>query len=114
MENVQQFEELLFFAKVKKMPGAWFEKPSLLSLRDQLFGMRYAFDLCGQKDALKYSFSFIKWYEAGQVWSEHSFACWWNHMLYISGNDDRQAFVTFFRYFEQYLKECHGLVLPKV
>ena len=114
MENAQRFDELQFFAKVRKMPGVWLGKPSLLSLRDQLFGMRYAFELCGQKDALNYCFSFVKWYEAGQVREENGFACWWNHMLYISGNNDEQAFDTFFRYFERYLKECRGLTLPEV
>lgn len=113
MENAQRFDELQFFAQVKKRPGAWLGRPSLLSLRDQLFGMRYAFDLCGQKNALKYFFSFVKWYEAGQVGNENGFACWWDHMLYISGNNDEQAFDTFFRCFEGYLEEHHGIALPE-
>ena len=41
MRNMQDFDELKFFADVKKRPGVYFGKPSLLSLRDQLFGMEY-------------------------------------------------------------------------
>ena len=38
-----EFDELNFFAQVKKKPGLFLGKPSILSLRDQLFGMDYAF-----------------------------------------------------------------------
>ena len=48
MRVTREFDELKFFADVKKRPGMYFGNPSLLSLRDWLFGMEYAFS-CHQE-----------------------------------------------------------------
>lgn len=37
---------------------------SLTSLRDQLFGMTYAFSVCGHPDALKFFKGFIEYYNS--------------------------------------------------
>jgi len=107
------FDELEFFAKVKKRPGLFLGSPSLLSLRDQLFGMDYAFSFCTQENLLKYFHSFIIWYHEEVIKDLNSYACWWNHILYISGNDDAFAFDSFFTLYERYLRENHNLLLPE-
>ena len=109
-----KFDELVFFAQMKKRPGLFLGKASLLSLRDQLFGMGYAFSVCNQEDTLKYFSLFIEWYHKEKVKDLNGYACWWNHILYISGNNDAYAFDFFFNCFEQYLRDVHNLYLPEV
>lgn len=115
MTNAEpEFDELVFFAQVKKRPGLFLGKPSLLSLRDQLIGMEYAFSFCRQERALKYFRMFVNWYHEENMKDRNGYACWWNHILYISGNDDISAFASFFRIFEQYLRDVYDLCLPEV
>lgn len=106
-----KFDELNFFAQAKKKPGLFLGKPSLLSLRDQLFGMGYAFSCCCKEDPLFYFHSFGEWYHEEVLDDKNGHACWWNHILYTSGNDDAYAFYAFFSAFEAYLQEKHGLSL---
>lgn len=109
-----KFDELVFFAQVKKMPGAFWGKPSLLSLRDHLFGMEYAFSFCSEEKQLKYFEAFIKWYHEEILMDSSAYACWWSHILYTSLSDDANAFESFFGKFEQYLHDVHNLHLPEV
>jgi len=110
-----EFDELIFFAQVKKRPSAFFGKKSLISLRDQLFGMIYAFSTCGHPDALKLFKGFITHYNDKLFLSDRNgYVCWWNHILYISGGMDDMAFDSFFKRFEEYLLEEHKLKLPEV
>lgn len=113
-ENRNQFDELLFFAQMKNRPSVYMGKPSLLSLRDQLFGMEYAFSFYNQESPLKYFRSFIEWYHEEKIKDLNGYACWWNHILYTSGNNDAYAFEMFFNYFEKYLLDNHNLSLPEV
>lgn len=113
-ENKCTFDELEFFAHIKKRPGMYFGQPSLLSLRDFLFGMSLAFGICGYQDKFKYSDLFIDWYTENVIKDQNAYACWWNHMLYVSGGSDRQAFEYFFHRFEIYLSEVHNISLPEV
>ena len=110
----KEFDELVHFARLKKTPGAYFGKASLLSLRDNLFGMSEAFSYCHCEDNLKYFHSFIQWYNETVLDDKNGYACWWNHILYTSGNNDELAFDAFFRKFEEYLNDIHGLGLPEV
>ncbi|MBQ7887056.1 MAG: hypothetical protein IJ313_09215 [Clostridia bacterium] len=114
MDNDVEFNELVFFSKVKRRPGMFFGRKSLISLRDQLGGMIYAFSVCGNPDALKLFKGFVGYYNN---WIFHTdrngYACWWNHLLYISGGMDEIAFDSFFRKFEAYLLEEHNLKLPE-
>jgi len=115
VSNYAEFDELIFFAKVKKRPGVFFGRKSLMSLRDQLFGMIYAFSVCGHPDALKLFSAFIEYYNNKLFLSDQSgYVCWWNHILYTSGGMDDIAFDSFYRKFETYLLEEHNLVLPEV
>ena len=107
-----QFDELMFFAQVKKRPGAFLGKPSLLSLRDQLFGMDYAFSFSSPESPLSYFKRFVKWYHEEIIKDANGYACWWNHILYTSGNNDAYAFESFFRIFEGYLQDKHNVFLP--
>lgn len=109
-----KFDELVFFAQVKKKPGVFLGKPSFLSLRDQLFGMDYAFSFYNQESPLKYFHLFIEWYHKEICKDLNGYACWWNHILYVSGNDDAYAFESFLNCFEQYLRDVHNLRLPEV
>ena len=113
MNNLPQFDELSFIAQVKKRPGMFLGERSLLSLRDQLFGMEYAFSFYTHENPLKYFREFITWYNKNMD-DTNGYACWWNHILYISGNDDALAFDTYMKYFERYLSEFHNLRLPEV
>lgn len=114
MTNMEcKFDELLFFAQVKKRPGVHLGKPSLLSFRDQLFGMDYAFSFYCQESPLKYFHSFVTWYHKEIIKDLNGYACWWNHILYISGNNDSYAFETFLNIFEQYLRDIHNVCLPE-
>ncbi|MBQ7862708.1 MAG: hypothetical protein IJ349_10980 [Clostridia bacterium] len=113
MEHINKFDELKFFAEVKKCPNLFFGKPSLLSLRDHMFGMSYAFSVCDYENQLRYFYLFTDWYYKNLT-DKNGYACWWNHILYISGNDDAAAFHSFFRIFEQYLKDVHNVSLPEV
>ena len=108
---MQQFDELMFFAQVKARPGMFLGRKSLLSLRDQLFGMAYAFDVCGQHDALRYFHGYTQWYLDAKLDAQDGYACWWNHLLYLSGNDDALAFDAFFHSFEEYLLAAHDTSL---
>lgn len=114
MRNMQDFDELKFFADVKKRPGVYFGKPSLLSLRDQLFGMEYAFSFSFDETQLRYFRAFVAWYQNEKLEDQNGYACWWNHLLYICGNDDCYAFERFFVVFDQYLHDVHHISLPPV
>ncbi|MBQ7799041.1 MAG: hypothetical protein IJ370_00965 [Oscillospiraceae bacterium] len=108
------FDELQFFAQIKHRPSAFLGKPSLISLRDQLFGMEYAFSFYTQESPLKYFNLFVKWYYKEKLKDLNGYACWWNNILYTSGNDDAYALESFFACFEQFLSEEHNLYLPKL
>ena len=58
-KTIQSFDELDFFAQVKKRPGVFFGKPSLLSLRDYVLGMDYAFSFCTAEAPLQYFSLFV-------------------------------------------------------
>ena len=113
MTQDNSYSELMLFACFKAKPGIYFGSKSLMSLRDQLFGMGYAFGVCGKPDHLKYFREFIKWYNDEVVRDKNGYACWWNYMLYKSGNSDWHAFDMFFREFEDWLSKAHGLKLPE-
>lgn len=115
MNNNTAFDELTFFAKVKKRPGMFLGSKSLISLRDQLFGMSYAFSACGYPDALKLFRAFIEYYNNKLFQTDkNGYACWWNHLLYTSGGMDDEAFDSFYRAFEKYLLENHRMTLPVI
>jgi len=115
MQNTDfHFDELEFFARMKHRPGVFLGNISLMSLRDHLFGMDHAFRLCHQDDALRYFFLFTDWYQNEIIKDWNGYACWWNHLLYVSGNNDAAAFFNFYKAFEQYLLEQHNLKLPEV
>lgn len=104
-----KFDELAFFADVKKRPAVYFGQPSLISLRDMLTGMEYAFQFNQEPAQLHYYRAFVAWYHNEILDDGNGYACWWNHILYVSGNDDRYAFERFFVIFECYLHDVHGL-----
>lgn len=110
----KRFEELTFFAQMKKRPGLYLGKPSLLSLRDHLFGMEHAFSYTASENPLSYFRSFVCWYHETILGDKNGYACWWNHLLYTSGNDDRLAFEAFYSSFEVYLMNVHHISLPEV
>ncbi len=114
MREKREFDELTFFADVKKSPAIYFGSPSLLSLRDQLLGMEYAFSFCKDETPLRYFRAFISWYHSELLDDQNGYACWWNHLLYTCGNDDRYAFEWFFVLFERYLHDVHQINLPTV
>ena len=113
MNRENRFDELRFFAQVKKRPGMFLGKTSLISLRDYYFGMQHAFDICTGENQFKYFGLFTDWYFENVVMDENGYACWWNHLLYVSGNNDDLAFHNFFCEFELYLKDFHNLSLPE-
>ena len=108
----KDFDELAFFAEVKKRPGLFLGEPSLLSLRDLLTGMDIAFRFDHTESPLKHFHSFVNWYHEEKLADHDTYACWWNHILYISSNRDRLAYVRFFELFERYLKDVQHLSLP--
>ena len=108
------FDELQFFAKVKERPALLLGKKSFLSFRDVLFGMEYAFSFYDKETPLKYFKSFVMWYHEEILEDKNGYACWWNHILYTSGNSDDCALDLFFRKFEQYLHDVHNVRLPEV
>lgn len=114
MNNKNSFDELHFFAEVKKCPQIYLGKASLLSLRDYIFGMQYAFDFYTEEAQFKYFGLFADWYFENVIKDQNGYACWWNHLLYVSGNYDDLALHAFFREFERYLKDFHNLCLPEV
>lgn len=114
MSMETKFDELEFFAKIKKKPGLYLGMLSLMSLRDQLFGMEYAFSFYSKESPLVYFNLFIAWYQEEMIKDLNGYACWWNHILYICGNNDSYAFGEFFRIFERYLSAIHNVYLPKV
>ena len=110
----KSFNELEFFAQVKKRPGMFLGDRSLLSLRTHLFGMDHAFSFYTSQTPLAYFKLFIKWYHEEIINDLNGYACWWNHILYISGNNDSCAFDSFYNIFERYLRDIHNLCLPEV
>ncbi|MBE6665886.1 MAG: hypothetical protein E7603_06695 [Ruminococcaceae bacterium] len=109
-----KFDELVFFAQVKRRPSLFLGKLSLLSFRDQLFGMNYAFSFYCQESPLKYFNLFVTCYHEEIIKDLNGYACWWNHILYTSGNNDAYAFESFFIEFEKYLRDVHNVCLPEV
>ena len=107
MRTAQEFDELTFFADVKKRPGLYLGGSSLLSLRDQLMGMKYAFSFYSDEPPLRYFLGFVEWYHNEILDDQNGYACWWNHLLYTSGNNDSYAFERFFAVFERYLHDVH-------
>lgn len=114
MDSENRFDELRFFAEVKRRPGMFLRKTSLISLRDYIFGMYYVFDIYACENQFEYFGSFTDWYFENVVRDQNGYACWWNHFLYVSGNNDDLAFHNFFREFEKYLKNYHDLCLPEL
>ena len=115
MNNAVVFDELTFFAQVKKRTVMYLAGKSLLSLRDHLYGMGYAFSACDRPDALKMFHLFIEYYNSKLLQTDQNgYVCWWNHLMYISGGSDADAFDAFFREFEAYLLNAHHLQLPEV
>ena len=114
MCETNRFDELLFLAQMKKRPGLYLGEPSLLSLRDHLFGMENAFSYTTVDNPLHYFRTFIGWYHETILDDKNSYACWWNHILYISGKNDHLAFESFFSSFEDYLMNVHHITLPEV
>ena len=115
MNSNAEFNELVFFSRVKKRPGVFLGRKSLTSLRDQLFGMIYAFSVCGHPDALKFFKGFIEYYNSRLfINDQNGYVCWWNHLLYTSGGMDDMAFDAFYGQFEAYLLDEHSLKLPVV
>ena len=114
MKNTKDFDELKFFAELKKRPGMYCRVPSLYSLRDYLTGMEYAFAFSFDDSPLRYFNAFVNRYQNEIIKDTNGYACWWNHLLYICGNDDREALERFFAEFEQYLRNEHQTGLPTV
>lgn len=115
MPERRDFDELAFFAGVKKRPAMYIGRRSLIGLRDMVFGMKLAFSFCGERDALRYYTEFIERCNRRLMETDsNGYSCWWNHMLYISGNDDELALMHFFREFERFLDEEYGEKLPEV
>ena len=113
MKTTNNFDELKFFAEVKKQPCLFFGKPSLISLRDQIYGMYYAFSVCNYENPFNYFDLFKDWYH-NNLTDKNGYACWWNHLIYISGGNDSDAFHHFYKVFERYLKDKHNVSLPEV
>ena len=113
MLEAKRFDELLFFAQMKKCPGLYLGEPSLRSLRDHLFGMGTAFSYTAHPNPMHYFHAFIDWYHGTILEEKNGYACWWNHILYISGNNDKLAFECFYSSFERYLMEVHHISLPE-
>ena len=115
MSSYVEFDELIFFAEVKKRLGMFLGRKSLISLRDQLFGMIYAFSACGYPDALKFFKAFIEYCNNKLfLTDQNGYVCWWNHILYTSGGMDDLAFDQFYRDFSEYLLKEYNLKLPEV
>ena len=56
-------------------------RKSLISLRDQLFGMIYVFSACNHPDALKLLKGFIEHYNNQLFLTDQNiYVCWWNHL----------------------------------
>ncbi len=55
-----KFNELEFFAQLKKRPAIYLGTQSLLHLRTFIFGMYYAFDFHSEDDNFFYFHSFIQ------------------------------------------------------
>ena len=74
--------------------------------------MDIAFRFEHTESPLKLFHSFVIWYHEEKLADQDTYACWWNHILYISGNDGRYAFERFFAIFERYLHDVHHVSLP--
>lgn len=114
MINGQKFDELSFFSKIKHCPAIFLGKKSLVSLRDYIAGMNYAFSIYIAENQFKYFHEFIDWYHHNQMDCLSGYSCWWNYILYTSGNDDSLAFDEFFKEFECYLSNVHHRILSTV
>ncbi len=62
MDRENRFDELRFFAEVKKRPGMFLGKTSLISLRDYIFGMQHAFNFYTDENQFKYFSLFADWH----------------------------------------------------
>jgi len=107
---MKEFDELKFLANIKSVPGLMLGKNSLTWLWQHVNGMRRGFQFSGSECRFEYLDGFEKWYlECVLGMSTHN--CY-TYILDKCGGDEAEAFVRFFREFEKYLKEYHGLELP--
>ena len=113
MEHPREFDELAFFAGVKRYTGLYMGSKSLTRLRAFLDGMYWAFAYGKKEDAFPLFHAFADWYQREVIRDENGYASWCNHMLYVSAYHEELAFDYFFKRFERYLKERYGLELPE-
>lgn len=106
------YDELTLLAQRKERPGMYFGERSLRALRDEMAGRELACSLCGQGELLKVYCGFVSWYEERFLPDQGPHAKWWNHLTYLAGGDDQEAFSLFYVRFEEYLTEL-GLALPE-
>ncbi|MBP3923327.1 MAG: hypothetical protein J6D27_10205 [Ruminiclostridium sp.] len=117
-ENKCTFNELEFFAHIKKRPGMYFGEPSLFFMRNYILGMQHAFSFCGYQDKFKYFHLFTEWYQENVINDErgyqNGYANWYTHLMYVTACHDKEALERFLREFERYLEEVHNISLPEV
>ena len=108
--RLEEFDELKVFANLKNVPEIFLGKNEISRLRHFLGGMAVGMGVSGNTKKFEYINRFRDWYmeNVKGAGTNSPFA----HTLERCGGDEQTAFDMFFREFEKYLKEYHGLELP--
>ncbi|MCM1183120.1 MAG: hypothetical protein NC337_07085 [Roseburia sp.] len=110
---MNEFDELRFWTIIKTRPELYLGQKSIVRLDIFIKGISYALNY--SSSTFPYFDAFNDWYmEKQKVDNRRGYVIWWNHILYINGNQDDVAFDFFVKYFEKYLKEIHNVTLPEV
>ena len=101
---MERFDELKFFAEIKKRPGMFLGSKSINLLVAYINGIRHhAYD------------NFNDWYmKKHKIEDKNGYVIWWNHILYVCANSDYHAFDRFISEFEEYIAEIYNVKLPEV
>ena len=106
---MNEFDELKFWTIMKRRPAMYLGKKSIVRLETFLNGISYALNY--NPGRFPYFSGFNDWYmKKEKVDTQRGYVIWWNHILYTNGNMDDEAFDSFLRYFEEYLKEVHNVI----
>ena len=110
---MNEFNELRFWAKIKKRPELYLGQRSIVRLDIFIKGISYALNY--NHDTFSYFNGFDDWYmEKQKADIRNGYVDRKSVVQGINGNQDDVAFDFFIRYFEKYLKEIHNVTLPDV
>ena len=113
---MERFDELKFFAEIKKRPGMFLGSKSINLLVAYINGIgHHAYVNNPYISPVLIYDNFNDWYmKKHKIEDKNGYVIWWNHILYVCANSDYHAFDRFISEFEEYIAEIYNVKLPEV